>query len=69
MCGMGLADWGQIGYYHLADPCPEALDGTEFEPYREVFSGAWSRIQRAIDIAGKRGIGILIGEPNLPGSP
>ncbi|GFZ42614.1 hypothetical protein JCM24511_00331 [Saitozyma sp. JCM 24511] len=49
-----------IGYYHLAAPCPEVLNHTDFEPYRDVFSGAWPRIEKAIQTAASHGLGVLV---------
>lgn len=37
------------------------LTGTDFQGYSNVFSGAWSRITRAIETAYRHGMGVLIG--------
>jgi glucan 1,3-beta-glucosidase len=55
----------QIGYYHLSGVEPAVLDDTDFEPYKHVFSGAWSRILHAIGNAERYGLGVLIGEFSL----
>ena len=52
----------QVAYYHVCGPCPEVLAGTDFEPYANVFVGAWQRIEAAIQTAGNHGIGVLIGD-------
>lgn len=52
----------QIGYYHLAQPCPKALEGTDMASHADVFAGAWSRIEKAIEKAGSLGLGVLVGE-------
>ncbi|OXB33360.1 cytoplasmic protein [Cryptococcus neoformans] len=49
-----------IAYYHLCGPLPEVLKGTDFEPFRYVFEGAWGRIERAVEMAGSYGLGVLI---------
>ncbi len=59
---MGRTDTSdQIGYYHLCGPCPGVLEGTDFEPFHEVFEGAYNRIEQAISTAQKYGLGVLIG--------
>lgn len=58
----------QIGYYHLASLNPDILRGTAFEPYADTFSGAWSRIENAIEQAGAHGLGILIDLHGVAGS-
>lgn len=50
----------QIGYYHLVAAIPEVVKGTDFEKVASVFQGAWPRIQRAVDTAGRYGIGVLL---------
>ena len=55
----------QIGYYHLSDIEPRVLDDTDFESYKGVFSGAWSRILHAVGNAERYGLGVLIGEQHL----
>jgi glucan 1,3-beta-glucosidase len=67
----------QIGYYHLsnANACPDCLRKTDFEPFAQVYEGAWPRIQKAIQDAEKWGLGILIdlhgvaGNQNDDGQP
>ncbi|KAL5523241.1 EXG3_1 [Sanghuangporus sanghuang] len=49
-----------IGFYHVCGADPSVLDGTDFSDFGTVFSGAWSRILRAIDTASTFGIGVLI---------
>ncbi|KAJ9109171.1 hypothetical protein QFC21_000500 [Naganishia friedmannii] len=49
-----------IGYYHLVSAIPEVVNGTDFENVAGVFEGAWSRIQKAIDVAGRYGLGVLL---------
>ena len=52
----------QIGYYHLSNPnaCPACLKKTDFEPFAQIYEGAWPRIEKAIQDAGRWGLGILI---------
>lgn len=50
-----------IGFYHLVQPCPQVMEGTDFAPHKEIFMGAWQRIERAIQKAGSMGIGVLVG--------
>lgn len=50
----------QIGYYHLVSAIPEVVKGTDFENVAGVFEGAWPRIQKAIDVAGGYGLGVLL---------
>lgn len=65
----------QIGYYHLCSVVPDVLKGTDFEPFHDVFDGAWPRIQRAIDTAESYGLGVLVdlhaaaGAQNADGKP
>ncbi|ORX33689.1 cytoplasm protein [Kockovaella imperatae] len=49
-----------IAYYHLCSVLPDVLKDTDFEPHRNVFEGAWQRIQRAIETAGSHGLGVLV---------
>ncbi|KAL7421161.1 Glucan 1,3-beta-glucosidase 3 [Cryptotrichosporon argae] len=49
-----------IGYYHLAAACPDVLAGTDFEPFAEVYAGAWQRITKAVSDAERHGLGVLI---------
>ena len=53
----------QIGYYHLCGAEPSVLHNTDFRYFNIVFSGAWSRIVRAIETAHEYGIGVLLGKP------
>lgn len=74
------ADWGAIqaqgfntvripiGYYHLSGVEPSVLDDTDFERYKHVFSGAWSRILYAIGNAERYGLGVLIDLHAAPGA-
>jgi aryl-phospho-beta-D-glucosidase BglC (GH1 family) len=55
----------QIGYYHLTQPCPKVLEGTDFESHADVFGGAWQRITKAIEKAGSMGLGVLVGESSI----
>lgn len=52
----------QIGYYHLSSPnaCPTCLKKTDFESFTHIYEGAWPRIAKAIEDAGRWGLGILI---------
>ncbi|PFH48234.1 glycoside hydrolase family 5 protein [Amanita thiersii Skay4041] len=56
-----------IGYYHICGIDPTILDGTDFQGYDDVFAGAWSRLTRAIEIAYRYGIGVLIDLHAAPG--
>lgn len=51
----------QIGFYHVYGLNTSVVTGTDFAHVGEVFSGAWIRIQKAIDTAERYGIGVLIG--------
>ncbi|CAE6462125.1 unnamed protein product [Rhizoctonia solani] len=57
-----------IGYYHLSGIDPSVLDDTDFEPYKNIFSGAWLRILRAIGDAERYGLGVLIDLHAAPGA-
>lgn len=46
-----------IGYWSLG---PGFCQATAFEHVAEVYQGSWSRVVRAINMAGKVGIGVLI---------
>jgi glucan 1,3-beta-glucosidase len=46
-----------IGYWSLG---PGFTVGTPFEPVSEVYSNAWSRVVRAINMAGRAGLGVLV---------
>ncbi|KAF8151326.1 glycoside hydrolase superfamily [Crassisporium funariophilum] len=56
-----------IGYYHVCGAEPSVLHGTDFQPFHDVYCGAWSRITRAIDIASRYGLGVLIDLHAAPG--
>ncbi|KAG6833282.1 hypothetical protein H0H87_009457 [Tephrocybe sp. NHM501043] len=58
-----------IGYYHLCGVDSSVLRGTAFEDLDSVFSGAWFRIQKAIETAGRYGLGVLIGTLDLHAAP
>jgi glucan 1,3-beta-glucosidase len=45
----------------LCGVIPDVLKKTPFEPYHQVFEGAWSRIEAAIKKADSYGIGVFIG--------
>jgi glucan 1,3-beta-glucosidase len=50
----------QIGYYHLCEADPSVLRNTIFHDLEYVFTGAWTRITRAIEMARHHGIGVLL---------
>ncbi|KAF9556543.1 glycoside hydrolase [Agrocybe pediades] len=56
-----------IGYYHLCGADPSVLHATDFQPFHDVYSGAWSRIVRAIQSAAARNVGVLIDLHAAPG--
>ncbi|KAI5122109.1 hypothetical protein M0805_002231 [Coniferiporia weirii] len=56
-----------VGFYHVCGADNSVLSGTDFADSEQVFSGAWSRIMRAIDTAAKYGIGVLIDLHAAPG--
>lgn len=37
------------------------LEGTDFEPFHDVFEGAYGRFTQAISTAQKYGLGVLVG--------
>ncbi|KAF8342202.1 putative cytoplasm protein [Cantharellus anzutake] len=57
-----------IGYYHICGLEPSVIHGTDFEPYRDVYEGAWKRISRAISTAASYGIGVLVDLHAAPGA-
>jgi len=57
-----------IGYYHLSGIEPKVIEDTDFERYKDTFSGAWSRILRAIGNAERYGLGVLIDLHAAPGA-
>lgn len=54
-----------IGYYDL--PGPDFTRGTPFEPYAEVYSGAWDSICALVHRLRQRSIGVLLDFHALPG--
>ncbi|KAG6873003.1 hypothetical protein C0995_004135 [Termitomyces sp. Mi166 len=56
-----------IGYYHLCGNDPSVLHGTAFHDLFSVYSGAWSRITKAIETANRYGLGVLIDLHAAPG--
>ena len=54
-----------IGYYDL--PGPEFTRGTPFEPYAQVYCGAWDSIRSLISRLRERSIGVLLDLHALPG--
>lgn len=62
-----------IGYFHFVAGHPDAevrkiIKGTEYEDHAEAYSGAWSRVERAIQTAGQHGIGVLVDLHAAPGA-
>ncbi|KAF8874323.1 glycoside hydrolase family 5 protein [Gymnopilus junonius] len=56
-----------IGYYHICGVDPVVLEGTDFQPFFEIYRGAWSRITHAIQTAANHGMGVLIDLHAAPG--
>ncbi|KAF8995741.1 glycoside hydrolase superfamily [Cyathus striatus] len=56
-----------IGYYHLTALDPSIIQGTDFASHGHVFEGAWGRITKAIEMAHKYGIGVLVDLHAAPG--
>lgn len=54
-----------IGYYDL--PEPDFTRGTPFEPYAQVYRGAWDSISNLIQRLQSRSIGVLLDLHALPG--
>ncbi|KAJ3010169.1 hypothetical protein NUW54_g2568 [Trametes sanguinea] len=54
-----------IGYWSLG---PVFCQGTPFEPVAEVYQNSWSRVIRAINMAGDAGLGVLVDLHGAPGS-
>lgn len=54
-----------IGYFDL--PGPEFTRGTPFEPYAQVYSGAWNSIRTLIGRLRQRSVGVLLDLHALPG--
>lgn len=46
-----------IGYWSLG---PTFVTGTPFEPYASVYTNAWPRVVRAVNMAAQSGIGVLV---------
>ncbi|KAJ7740724.1 glycoside hydrolase superfamily [Mycena maculata] len=46
-----------IGYWSLG---PEYCEGTPFSPYADVYSNSWAYVVRAINLAAKYGIGVIV---------
>ncbi|PWN47753.1 glycoside hydrolase [Violaceomyces palustris] len=61
-----------ISYYHFLPGHPDPsvrdlLKGTDFERFEDVYSGALSRILRAIETAKSHGMGVLVDLHSAPG--
>jgi glucan 1,3-beta-glucosidase len=56
-----------ISFYHLAGLDRSLLKGTEFEPFADVYQGAWERIERAFGWADRHGLGVLVDLHAVPG--
>ncbi|PPQ71288.1 hypothetical protein CVT26_011938 [Gymnopilus dilepis] len=56
-----------IGYYHICGADPGVLEATDFQPFFEVYRGAWSRITRAIQSAAAHDMSVLIDLHAAPG--
>ncbi|KAJ4350800.1 Glucan 1,3-beta-glucosidase 3 [Ascochyta clinopodiicola] len=54
-----------IGYYDL--PGPEFTRGTPFEPYAQVYCGAWNSIRALINRLREHSIGVMLDLHALPG--
>ncbi|KAF8911177.1 glycoside hydrolase family 5 protein [Gymnopilus junonius] len=54
-----------IGYWNLG---PDYVEGTAFEAVGSVYQNCWPRIVRAINQAGKAGLGVLVDLHGAPGS-
>ncbi|RMZ66539.1 glycoside hydrolase family 5 [Pyrenophora seminiperda CCB06] len=54
-----------IGYYDL--PNPVFTQGTPFEPYAEIYTGAWNSIRSLIQRLRAHSIGVLVDLHALPG--
>ncbi|KAL1407467.1 Glucan 1,3-beta-glucosidase 3 [Vanrija albida] len=57
-----------IGYYHLSSVLPDILKGTEYEPFADIYSGAWPRILKAVETAASHGLGVLVDLHAAPGA-
>lgn len=47
---------------------PDVLKGTEYEPFADIYSGAWPRILKAVETAASHGLGVLIDFHAAPGA-
>ncbi|KAJ1030487.1 hypothetical protein NDA16_001396 [Ustilago loliicola] len=61
-----------VGYFHFLAGHPNEqvralLQGTDFEKYAQVYQGAYTRIQRAIESAAGRNVGLLVDLHGAPG--
>ncbi|PWZ02928.1 glycoside hydrolase [Testicularia cyperi] len=61
-----------VGYFHFLAGHPDEqvrslLKGTDYEKHAPVYQGAYSRIQRAVETAAQRNIGVLIDLHGAPG--
>lgn len=61
-----------VGYFHFLAGNPNEqlrslLKGTDYEKYASVYEGAFARIQRAIESAASRNIGVLVDLHGAPG--
>lgn len=56
-----------VSYYHLAGLDPSLLNGTPYEPFKDIYTPAWELITRAITLARSRGLGVLLDLHGVPG--
>ena len=56
-----------IGYWSLG-PDGGWMDGTPFQAVKNIYTGSWPRVLRAIGMAEKYGIGVLVDLHGAPGS-
>ncbi|KIM35755.1 glycoside hydrolase family 5 protein [Hebeloma cylindrosporum] len=56
-----------IGYYHICGADPAVLHRTDFQPFYDIFAGAWARITQAIEVAASYNIGVLLDLHAAPG--
>lgn len=57
-----------LGYWHIGTGEQEWNTGTLYETVRAQYVGAWPRVLRAVSLAEKYGIGVLIDLHAAPGS-
>jgi len=57
-----------LGYWHIGTGEQEWTTGTLYESVRDNYVGAWPRVLRAISMAEKYGIGVLVDLHGAPGS-